>query len=67
MAKMKTKVVVKSHYIGTKTMNEVFSPVLKHQMEQNISQHLANNQEKLLQSGESCDTIEQGILLLESE
>ncbi len=67
MAKMKTKILVKSHYIGTKTMTEVFSPVLKQQVEQNILQQTSENMEKDLQNTETCGKIIESNLLSESE
>ncbi len=67
MAKMKTKIMVKSHYIGTKTLTEAFSPVLKRQVEQNIFQQMEENYEKDLQNTETCGKIIESNLLSESE
>ncbi len=67
MAKMKTKILVKSHYIGTKSLTEAFSPVLKQQVEHSLFQQMAENHEKDLNNTETCDTIEESKLLSESE
>ncbi|MFI3255531.1 MAG: hypothetical protein R3Y63_14550 [Eubacteriales bacterium] len=67
MAKTKTKVVVKSHYVGTKSMVEVFSPVLKQQVEQSILQQVTENSDKDLQNTETCGKIIESNLLSESE
>ena len=67
MAKMKTITTVKSHYIGEKSLSEVFGGVLKRQIEYNILQNDTYIEEKSLNIVKINGKIDTGNLLSESE
>lgn len=56
----KTITIVKTHYIGKKTISEAFSTIIKNQIENNIYN-------KVLIDDENCDKINVSNLLSESE
>ncbi len=67
MGKIKTITVVKSHYIGEKSMTEVFSGILKRQIEQGVLKSENLIYDTAFTGEVNCGKIRSSNLLSESE